>query len=383
MTSRRHFLRTAALGGFAGAASWFVPRAFAADSNAAATRHSPNSLPANPDDGSAAGYRPATKYGAGGTQAGNMFFETSDATVEAMMQAHWDAGVRYFDTSPWYGLGLSERRVGHFLDGKPRGDYVLSSKVGRLLTPDASMDSHGIWAGDLNFNYRYDYTAAGVRRSVEDSLQRLGVPSLDMVFIHDLAPSNKDLDDYDAQLAIAIEGAMPELTKMRDEGLIKGWGMGVNDIEPALAALEHAEPNVILQATRYTLMNHDDALERLFPVCEAQDCSVVIGAPLGAGFLAGKDRWLYGDGIPDGYREKRARIESIAKAHGTDLRTAALQFTAAPAIVSATIPGARNAQQARENAASMRATIDPAFWQALKHEGLISEAAPTALAGAA
>jgi D-threo-aldose 1-dehydrogenase len=383
MTSRRNFLRTAALGGVAGAASLFVPRAFAAD-NAAQPKHSPDSMPANPGDGAAVGYRPPHKYGAGGTQAGNMFFETSDETVEAMMQAHWDAGVRYFDTSPWYGLGLSERRVGHFLDGQARDNYVLSTKVGRLLTPDVSMDSHGIWAGDLNFNYRYDYTAAGVRRSVEDSLQRLGVPSLDVVFIHDLAPSNKDLDDYDAQLKTAIEGAMPELTKMRDEGLIKGWGMGVNDIEPALAALDNAEPNAILQATRYTLMNHDDALERLFPKCEAQDCSVVIGAPLGAGFLAGKDRWLYsGDSIPDGYREKRARISEIAKAHGTDLRTAALQFTAAPSIVSATIPGARNAQQARENAASMRASIDPDFWQALKREGLISEAAPTALAGTA
>ena len=270
--------------------------------------------------------------------------------------------------------------MGHFLDGKQRDDYVLSSKVGRLLTPDASMDSHGIWAGDLNFNYRYDYTAAGVRRSVEDSLQRLGVPSLDMVFIHDLAPSNDDLDDYDAQLKTAIDGAMPELTKMREEGLIKAWGMGVNDIEPALAALDNAEPNVLLQATRYTLMNHDDALERLFPKCEAQGCSVVIGAPLGAGFLAGKDRWLYsGDAIPDGYREKRARISEIASVHGTDLRTAALQFTAAPSIVSATIPGARDARQARENAASMRASIAPAFWQALKREGLINADAPTEL----
>jgi D-threo-aldose 1-dehydrogenase len=107
---------------------------------------------------------------------------------------------------------------------------------------------------------------------------------------------------------------------------------------------------------------------------------VVIGAPLGAGFLAGKDRWLYsGDAIPDGYREKRARISEIAAAHGTDLRTAALQFTAAPSIVSATIPGARNARQARENAASMRASIDPAFWQALKREGLINTDAPTEL----
>jgi D-threo-aldose 1-dehydrogenase len=376
MTNRRHFLRNAALGGLAGATSLLVPRAFAAEGGSRST-HDPDTLPANP--GQATGYRPPAKYGAGGTQLGNMFFETSDDTGEAMLQVQWDAGVRYFDTSPWYGLGLSERRLGHFLDGQARGDYVLSSKVGRLLTPDASMDSHGIWAGDLNFNYRYDYTSTGVRRSVEDSLQRLGVPSLDIVFIHDLAPSNKDLDDYDARLKTAIEGAMPELTKMRDEGLIKGWGMGVNDIEPSLAALDNAEPNVILQATRYNLMEHEDALERLFPKCEAQGCSVVIGAPLGAGFLAGKDRWLYGDDMPEGYPEKRARISEIAKQHGTDLRTAALQFTAAPKIVSATIPGARDAKQARENAASMRATIDPAFWQALKDEGLIAEAAPTAL----
>ena len=161
--------------------------------------------------------------------------------------------------------------------------------------------------------------------------------------------------------------------------MIKAWGMGVNDIEPALAALDAADPDVILQATEYSLVKHEDALERLFPRVREKNASVVIGAPYNAGFLAGVDRWHYGGEMPDGVMAKRDRLRAVAKAHDVDLRTAALQFTAAPDVVSATIPGARNAEQARENAASMRASIDPAFWQAVKREGLINSDAPTEL----
>ncbi|WP_106477671.1 aldo/keto reductase [Phytohalomonas tamaricis] len=374
MPNRRDFLAGAALA----AAATAAPRLMAAEKHPEGDNNCvASTLPSNPPLASKL-FPPEHRFGVGGTQLGNMFKVTPDEQAEAMLEASWASGVRYFDTSPWYGLGLSERRLGHFLDGKPPQEYVLSTKVGRLLIPDASVDSINIWHGDINFNYRYDYTAAGVRRSVEDSLQRLGVPKIDLVYIHDLAPSNEDMgDDWKKYLDTALKGAMPELTRMREEGIIGGWGMGVNDIEPSLAAIDNADPDVILQATQYTLIKHEDALNRLFPKCRDNDVSLVIGAPLGSGFLAGTNHWMYSTDIPDGYREQRERLSRIARDHGTDLRTAALQFTAAPDVVAATIPGARDAEQARQNYQSMTAKIPAEFWQTLKNEGLIAQNAPT------
>ena len=316
------------------------------------------------------------KFGVGGTQIGNNFKVTPDEEAYAMLEAAWDAGVRYFDTSPWYGLGLSERRLGNFLDDKEPDAYVVSTKIGRLLVPDASVGEVGNWKGRLNFDYRYEYTAEGTRRSVEDSLQRLGLPKIDLVFVHDLAPSNSDLEDWRAQFETAAEGAMPELTRMREEGMIDGWGMGVNDIEPSLMALDAADPDVILQATEYSIVKHADALERLFPRCEEQDVSIVVGAPLNAGFLAGVDRWHYGGEMPAEMVDRRERLHRVALKHNVDPRSAALQFTAAPEVVAATIPGARDADQARENWASMSEPVPAAFWADLQAEGLLAEGAP-------
>ena len=356
MTTRRNFLTAAALTGAAAATSSL----FAADeSNGKPGKH----------------YRPSVKFGLGGVAIGNGFRVTPDAQAEEALEAAWASGVRYFDTSPFYGMGLSERRFGHFLDGQKRDQFVISSKVGRLLIPDKTYQSkNGIWKGDLGFRYEYDYTAEGTRRSVEDSLQRLGLTSLDIVFIHDLSPDNGDMKEkWTEFFDIAAKGAMPELTKMREEGLIKGWGFGVNTPDPILKAIEVADPDIFLAATQYSLMKHEAALEKLFPACEKKGVSLVIGAPLNAGFLAGVDRYDYSGTIPDGFKEKREKISKIAKEHGTDLRTAALQFSAAPSVVAATIPGARTSAQAKENAASMKTKIAAEFWEALKKEKLISE----------
>lgn len=320
-------------------------------------------------------YRPPYKIGMGGVQLGNGFKETSDMEALQAMQAAWDAGIRYFDTSPWYGLGMSERRMGSFLHGKDKKDYVISTKVGRLMHPDADF-KHEMWKGRLNFNYKYDYTAEGTRKSVEDSLLRLGIPALDIVFIHDLSPDNVDLGEkWTEYFKIAQNGAMKELTKMRDEGLIKAWGLGVNTIEPAMKALEVADPDIFLSATQYSLVKHKDDLEVLFPACEKRGVNIVVGAPLAAGLLAGQDRYLYDGKKPKEIMEKYEKMKKVAAAHKVDLRTAALQFTAAPAVVSSTIPGARTAKQVTENAASMNTKIPADFWAELKKEKLIEEKA--------
>lgn len=321
-------------------------------------------------------YRPPYNIGMGGVALGNGFKEANDLESLQAMQAAWDAGIRYFDTSPWYGLGQSERRMGNFLHGKDKKEYVISTKVGRLMYPDANF-THGMWKGRLNFNYKYDYTAEGARKSVEDSLLRLGIPSLDIVFIHDLSPDNEDLKDkWLEYFKIAQNGAMKELTKMRDEGLIKAWGLGVNTIEPALKTLEVADPDIFLSATQYSLVKHKDDLNTLFPACEKRGVSIVAGAPLAAGLLAGKDRYLYNGEKPADIMAKYEKMKKIAAAHMVDLRTAALQFTVAPKVISATIPGARTAKQVTENAASMKASIPADFWAELKKEKLIELNAP-------
>ena len=319
------------------------------------------------------------KSGLGGVAIGNGFNPHTDFAALQTMDAAWNAGVRHYDTSPWYGLGISERRMGLFLKDKKRDDFTLSSKIGRILHPEDNFQlENGLWKGKLNFRYEYDYSAAGARKSVEDSLQRLGVASLDIVYIHDLSPDNDDFKgDWETYFTEAAKGAMPELTKMREEGLIKGWGLGVNTIEPILKTFAVADPDVFLSACQYSLMVYEDALNKIFPIAAEKDVKIVVGAPLSAGYLAGKDRYLYGGNVPAGMQERRAALMRVAAAHQVDLRTAALQFSAAPDVVSAVIPGASTAAQSAANAASFAADIPAAFWQQLKQEGLLVEHTPT------
>lgn len=323
-------------------------------------------------------FRPKTIAGFGGVALGNGFQQNSDIACIQSVEAAWNAGVRYFDTSPWYGLGISERRMGLFLKDQPREAFTLSSKVGRLMEPkENSTMKRSLWKSKLNFAYRYDYTAEGVRRSIEDSLQRLGLSSLDIVFIHDLSPDNGDMkDSYASYFEQAVKGAMPELTKMRDEGIIKAWGLGVNTIEPILQSLEVADPDIFLSACQYSLIKHEDDLNKVFPKVEERNASIVVGAPLCAGFLAGRDRYLYDGQFPEGVKEKLAAFRSVAKTHKVDLRTAALQFAAAPDVVSAVIPGSHTAEQAMQNAASFHEKIPADFWEELKLKKLIAQNAP-------
>ncbi|WP_439481240.1 aldo/keto reductase [Cyclobacterium plantarum] len=316
-------------------------------------------------------------FGLGGVAIGNGFRPTTDEQAQLALEGAWEAGVRFFDTSPWYGLGLSERRFGRFLHNQKREDYVLATKVGRILKAAKGAPTNNSWKKASPFDYEYDYSASGVRRSIEDSLQRMGINSLDIVFIHDLSPENGDMkDNWMEYFKVAAKGAMPELTKMKEEGLIKGWGLGVNRIELILETLKVADPDVCLSATQYSLMYHEDALDRLFPPCEEKGVDIVVGAPLNAGFLAGIDRYNYWGEMPEGFKEKRRQMTEIAKRHGIDLIAAALQFSAAPSVVSAVIPGTRYPDQAKANVAAMKVKIPQAFWEELVEKKLISEKAP-------
>ncbi|MCQ4316833.1 aldo/keto reductase [Stutzerimonas zhaodongensis] len=372
---RRQFLSTTAGAGVALALGPAFARAQTNQNQQGAAPQSPDRLPMN--EGRHERYRPPYRFGLGGAIGlGDMRREMPEAEALALLQQAWDLGIRYYDTSPWYGLGLSERRHAGLLSAQERDAYVLSTKVGRLLKPEAGY-AHKDWKGVNNFNYEYDYSASGTRRSIEDSLQRMGVPSLDVVFIHDLSPDNEDMGEgWKEHFEVAVKGAMPELVKMREEGLIKAWGMGVNTLPPALGAIERSDPDIILSATQYSLLKHKDALNDLFPAAEKRGVSLVLGAPLNSGYLAGNEYFNYSKEVPEDIQSKRERYRALAREHGVDLRTAALQFCNAPSVVSAVIPGASKAEHIRENAASMSARIPGEFWSAAKREGLLEENAP-------
>lgn len=320
-------------------------------------------------------FAPPGPLGFGGAPLGNMFGEVTDDVAAATLDAAWDAGIRYFDTAPEYGPGISEHRFGHALRDRPRDDFVLSTKVGRLLRADASKGGkHGPFVKGLPFRVDYDYTADGVRRSIEDSLQRLGMARIDVAYIHDCAEDahgERWLEVFD----IAMKGAAVALTRLREEGVIGGWGLGVNRVEPCVLALERADPDVFLLAGRYSLLDHP-ALDVFFPRCAERGVNVVVGGPYNSGLIAGGRTFEYQEAPPEKVAA-RDRLAAIAKDHGVDLRAAALQFCAAHPVVASVIPGTKNPARVRENVALMGQPIPAAFWQELKRTGVLPEGAPT------
>ena len=327
-------------------------------------------------------YVPPVKFGLGGVPLGNEFEVITDEEAYRTLDAAWTAGVRYYDVSPWYGLGLAERRFGYFLHHKNRDEYILSSKVGKLLKASGQNDakSNFPFSPSPN-NVVFDYTADGVRRSVEDSLQRLGLSNLDIVFVHDISSDNKLLPTpWQQQFEIALKGAFPALSRMKAEGIIKGWGIGVNTPEPILRVMREADPDVCLLASQYSLIDHTNALNSVFPMARQRNVNFVIGSSLNAGFISGSPRYNYGKNswdVPRKYLEKREKLRAVAAQYGVDLRTAALQFSAAPDVAAALIVGARSEEQVLANVTSMQATIPPDFWAELKRQKLIEQNAPT------
>jgi D-threo-aldose 1-dehydrogenase len=320
-------------------------------------------------------YQPITRLGLGGTGFGDMYHATSDEAAQATADAAWAAGIRYFDTAPHYGAGLSEHRFGHALRRRPRDEYTLSTKVGRLLAPSSPGEIAAPFVGALPFKRVIDYTADGARRSVEDSLQRMALASIDIVYVHDLSPDMfGDQFDHYYRIAAGPGGAFEGLTKLREEGVIKAWGLGVNTVEPCLRALRDADPDIFLLAGRYTLME-TTPLAELFPLCAERGAKVVIGGPFNSGFLAGGPNYDYGPADADKLAQ-RERLRKVAAAHGVDLAAAALQFGLAHPVVAATIPGASSPEHLRRNAVLMEMAIPKAFWEALRSEGLVAENAP-------
>lgn len=312
--------------------------------------------------------------GFGAAPLGNLYARVSDAQAQQTLDAAWAVGIRYFDTAPFYGSGLSEQRVGRALSRYPRDEFMLSTKVGRLLVPDAQAPEvqHG-YVGGLPFRIEYDYSADGARRSIEASLSRLGLDRIDIVYIHDVAQDTHG-DDWLRQYASAADGAMRALSDLRDEGVIRAWGLGVNRVEPCLMALRDATPDVFLLAGRYTLLD-TSALEALIPACETKQVRLVIGGPYNSGLLAGGTTFEYAQASAD-MLEKTHRLAAQCERFGIPLKAAALQFCKAPPCVACVIAGSRSASELRENWALMHTPIPAEFWGELKRLALIPHEAP-------
>jgi D-threo-aldose 1-dehydrogenase len=324
-----------------------------------------------------------SSIGFGSAPLGNMFRAIPEAEAAATVEAAWNDGIRYFDTAPFYGAGLAEIRLGQALASRPRGEYVISTKVGRVIL-DEHEDPARRDQGEKGDVFRHgrpnkvvnDYTADGTLRSIEGSLQRLATDHVEVVFVHDVAQ-----DFYgDAWLGVfetARTGAFRALDRLRDEGVIKAWGIGVNRVEAIelLLALDEPRPDVCLLAGRYTLLDHDRALERVMPMAVDQGVGIVVGGPYSSGALVGGPNFEYAPATP-ALLARVARIKAIADRHGVSMKSAGLQFALAHPAVAAVIPGASRPDRIAEDRAALTAAVPAAFWGELRAAGLVDPRAP-------
>lgn len=318
--------------------------------------------------------------GFGGAAVGNLYAAVDPADALAALDAAWTAGITYYDTAPFYGFGLSERRLGDFLRDKPRESFVLSSKVGRLLKPRLKpLRGFNPFPGAPPFKPVFDYTYDGVMRSFEDSLQRLSLSRIDALYIHDIGVSTHGPEKQPSLWKICMESGYKALAKLREEKAIGAVGIGVNDWQILLEAMEQGDFDCFLLAGRYTLLEQT-AVERFLPECQRRGVSIIIGGPYNSGILvtgatAGAT-YNYQPAPPD-VLDRVRKIEGVCQSHGVSLAAAALQFPLAHPAVASVIPGARNRAEVEQNAALFRVPIPSAFWAELKSQGLLHEAAPT------
>ncbi|MGE7763100.1 aldo/keto reductase [Peribacillus sp. NPDC097895] len=323
------------------------------------------------------------KLGFGTAPLGNMYRNIPEEEAIATVDAAWESGVRYFDTAPLYGSGLAEIRLGEALSKRNRDDYVLSTKVGRIISDeleDPSTRDLGEKGGLFEFGRKNkiinDYSADATLRSIEQSLKRLQTDRLDFVYIHDLAQDFYG-DEWLAQFETARTGAFRALTQLRDEGVIKGWGLGVNRVESIelMLDLEEAKPNVSLLAGRYTLLDHERALQRVMPAAQKHNMDIVVGGPYSSGVLAGGTHFEYQKASPE-IMGKVEKIKNLADRHGISIKAAALQFSLANPAVAAVVPGASKPERIAEDKAALNTVIPAAFWEEMREQKLVAANAP-------
>jgi D-threo-aldose 1-dehydrogenase len=319
-----------------------------------------------------------TQLGFGGVPIADFWSRLPEIQALGTVEQAAEAGLELFDTSPLYGHGLSEHRIGHVLRQRPRESFILSTKVGRILEPKPPEEiDRGWFAGGLNFQPRYDYSYDGAMRSVEHSLHRLGLHRIDVLLIHDVDIwTHGDL--YEEMIATAFTGALKALRRLRDEKVVKAIGIGVNEIDASMRFARGGDIDTILLAGRYTLLEHK-ALDELLPLCTRNGVGIMLGGPYNSGILATGAvpgaKYDYKE-APPAIVERVRQIEKICQQHGVPVAAAALQFPLGHPAVSSMIPGAALPEEVDRNLALMRHPIPPELWASLKKAGLMPEEAP-------
>lgn len=322
-----------------------------------------------------------SRLGFGSTAIGNLYRARTEGEAQAALQAAWDAGVRYIDTAPLYGLTLSEQRLGAFLADRPRDGFVISTKVGRMLEPPASRGFVAeVYKDAPELTPRFDYTGDAVRRSFEASLERLGLDRVDILYLHDLAPMNHaSAEAYEQHFrSFFDEGGHEAMLALKAEGRVRAVGVGVGSAEAAQRLIQEGEFDACLLAGRYTLLEQG-ALDSFLPLCEARGVGVVIGGPYNSGVLATGAvegaTYNYRPAPPE-VMDRVRRIEQVCAAHDTPLIAVALQFPLHHPAVASTIPGLGAASEVAEAVELIARDIPLALYTDLKAEGLLARDAP-------
>jgi D-threo-aldose 1-dehydrogenase len=316
-----------------------------------------------------------TTLGLGTATLGGSRIQISFEERDAIVRTAWEAGVRYFDTAPFYGVGAAERAVGDALRERKRGDWVLSTKVGRLLRPrSAWTDPMEAWGRPMPFEVVYDYSYDGIMRSMEDSFQRLGLAHIDILLVHDIGRYQHGAAAHPELMRSLRDSGYRALEELRSSGAVSAIGLGVNEREVCLEALSFGDWDAFLLAGRYTLLEQAP-LDDLLVQCVARGTSIIVGGPLNSGILAGRDTWNYAAAPADVVTRVQA-IRAVCDRHNVPLPAAALQFPLAHPAVAAIIPGPRTPAEFTENLELLQRKIPAGLWEELRHEGLMHKDAP-------
>ena len=323
-----------------------------------------------------------TELGFGTAPLGNLYRAISDDEARGILDRAWAGGVRCYDTAPLYGLGNSERRLGALLRDKPRDEYLLSTKVGRLLEACAPEErtGHGKWFEVPSRREVYDYSYDGIMRSFEFSLERLGADRVDILLVHDIDVQNQGSKAAsDAQIDAFMASGYHAMVSLRDQGVVRAIGGGVNEWDVCETLTERGDFDLFLLAGRYTLLEQE-ALESFLPLCESRGIGIVVGGPYNSGVLASGARpgafYNYVP-APESILERVRRIGEVCDAHGVPLVHAAFQFPLLHPCIVSVIPGGQRVEEVESNLRAAEAKIPPALWDDLKAAGLMRPDAPT------
>lgn len=316
-----------------------------------------------------------TALALGCSQMGGLYRATSAREVEEVFASAWAAGIRYFDTAPFYGYTRSEHRIGAQLADIPRAEFVISTKVGRLMRPDASVAAgDGDWANPYPFRPHYDYSYTGVMRSFEDSQQRLGLSHIDILYVHDIGRDTHGEQHAHHWQQLTTGGGFRALDELRSAGAVKAVGLGVNEWQVVMDSMQECDLDCTMLAGRYTLLEQA-CLTPFMDACQKRGNAVVVAGPFNSGILAGSNKFNYAEAPPAVVARVRA-LQEACHAFGVPLQAAALQFPMAhPAVVSC-VAGTRTAAQLQQNVAWFEAPIPAALWQSLRERGLLDPQAP-------